>query len=69
MRIDRSGEEIARDLMAEAERVWGADDAQNLKGEIETHAQHLAVIGKYALPLDNDEPDMLVAPYPEVEAE
>ena len=69
MRIDRSGEEIARDLMAEAERVWGSQTAQELKGEIDTHAQHLSAIGKYVLPLDGDEPDLLVAPYPEREAE
>ncbi len=69
MRIDRSKEEIAQDLTAAAVKTWGADRAEALRGEIETHARHLSIIGKYNLPLDADEPDFVVAPYPEVEAD
>ena len=69
MRIDRSKEEIARDLMATAVKVWGAEKAEELRSEIDTHARHLSLVGKYVLPLDSDEPDFVVAPYPEGEAE
>ena len=55
--------------MASAVKVWGADKAEELRGEIDTHARHLSLIGKYDLPLDGDEPDFIVAPYPEGEAE
>lgn len=69
MRIDRTGEEIARDLTAAASKTWGSERADALKNEIETHAKHLSLVGRYDLPLDGDEPDFLVAPYPEVEAD
>lgn len=69
MRIDRPREEIAQDLMAAAVKVWGAEKAAELRSEIDTHARHLSLIGKYDLPLDADEPDFIVAPYPEVEGE
>ncbi len=69
MRIDRSKEEIAQDLTAAAVKTWGAKRAEELQDEIRTHARHLSLLGKYNLPLDGDEPDFVVAPYPAEEGE
>ncbi len=62
MRIDRSKEEIAGDMLDAAAKIWGPEHAQALRSEIDGCADHLSRIGRYELPLDDDEPDFLVAP-------
>ena len=69
MRIDRSKEEIARDMLDAAAKIWGPEHAEALRSEIDGCADHLSRIGKYELPLDDDEPDFLVAPCTGVEVE
>ncbi len=69
MRIDRSKEEIARDMLDAAARIWGPEHAEALHSEIDGCADHLSRIGRYVLPLDDDEPDFLVAPCSGVEVE
>ncbi len=62
MRIDRPKDEIARDMMEAAAKIWGPEHAETLRAEIDSCSDHLSRIGKYVLPLDTDEPDFLVAP-------
>ena len=62
MRIDRPKDEIARDMLEAAAKIWGPEHAEALRSEIDSCADHLSRIGRYVLPLDDDEPDFLVAP-------
>ena len=64
MRIDRSKDEIARDMLDAAAKIWGAEHVETLRSEIDGCADHLSLIGRYVLPLDGDEPDFLVASCP-----
>ncbi len=59
MLLDRSKEEIARDLLAQAERAWGAGRAEALRAQIDESAEALARIGAYPVALDGDQPDYL----------
>ncbi len=60
--IGRSKEEIARDLREQAEKNYGPERAEALRGAIEDTARNLSLIMGQALPIDGDEPDFLVAP-------
>lgn len=62
MLLDRSKEEIARELLARATECWGAERAEDLRKPIEDAATSLSLIARYTLELDGDEPDFLVAP-------
>lgn len=62
MLLDRSKEEIARDLMEQAARTWGAERAEALRSQIDDTAESLSLIGRHALAIDGEEPDFLVAP-------
>lgn len=60
--LNRSKEEIARDLVAQATRTWGTDRVDALRGQIEETADWLSAVGSHRLEIDGDEPDFLVDP-------
>ena len=60
--LNRSREEIARDLTEDAKRVWGPERAAALKAEIDKVAGWISIIVPKQLELESDEPDYLVAP-------
>jgi hypothetical protein len=62
MLLDRSKEEIARDLLARATAAWGAERTEELRAQIDETAGWLATVGRYPVKLEGDEPDFLVAP-------
>lgn len=60
--LDRSKDEIARDILERGARLWGSERAEAMKEDAEKIAESVAVIMKRSLPLDGAEPDFLVAP-------
>lgn len=60
--LNRSKEEIARDLTEAAEKVWGPERATALKAEIDKVADWVSLVTPQSLDLEADEPDYLVAP-------
>lgn len=62
MMLNRSKEEIARDLTEEATRVWGPERAAAMKAEINKVADWISLVAPHQLDLEADEADYLVAP-------
>ncbi len=60
--LDRSREEIARDLTEQAEKTWGTERAAALRAEIDKVADWISLIAPEKADLEGDEPDFLVAP-------
>ncbi len=69
MILNRSREEIARDLTEKAIRVWGPERAAALKSEIDKVADWISLVVPQPLALEADEPDYLVAPVTKGEVE
>ena len=59
---NRPKEEIDRDLTEQATKMWGAERAKALKGQIAETAGWLAQIAAYPVAFDGDEPDFLAPP-------
>ncbi len=62
MLLDRPKEEIARDLLEQATKVYGHARAEELRTEIDKVAGWLSLIAPHRLEIDADEPDFVVAP-------
>ena len=67
--LDRSREEIARDLTEQAEKTWGPERAAALREEIDKVADWISLIAPEKADLEGDEPDFLVAPASEREGQ
>ncbi len=62
MLLDRPREELARDLLEQATKFYGAGRAEELRKEIDRVSEWMALIAPHRLEIDADEPDFLVAP-------
>lgn len=69
MLLSDSKQQVERDLFDDAVRAWGPDRAEELRADIGKVAGWLALISKYEIAIEADEPDFLVAPDADEEAE